>query len=672
MHDLPALVHTTLRLMSRRLIPVRRVALIVLIASALLLSPAGLRLEETLGLPLLFGLRGERAPPPAVALVALDEASVVELGLPDLDQIDRWPRSVHAQLIRRLHRAGVAVIALDLAFLAPGEPAADADLAAALRESGNVTLLKLLERIRTQSGGAVWQSEPLPLFAEQAAAVNVFTLPDNAIKHYAWLFPRTPEGSEASMPLVALQLYHADARATLLAMLRDAGELPLAQLLDAEMRPAPFAARARDALRADRNLMHALSARCESWPDRTAAAHLRVLLRAWQTPDPAYIDFYGPQRTLHTVSLHDALHDDNTMAALRGRAVFVGLSERHQKQRDYFFTAYPVGSGSRVSGVEIAATLFANLLEDRILHAPPLWVQLTILWLWGGVLLFAARRVSAAHWLLIALALAAIYSACALALFAVASLWLPLIVPLLLTAAFALLAIWHYYRRSHLGERAAKAALSLYVPDDIAATIGYHRERLLTQRREFDAVCLLTDIVGFTALSEQRDAGYMHELMNRYYGEIVGEVERRGGMVANIVGDGLLALWPIAPDNERDAVQRACETALAIVATSDNLTAQLGEPLTTCVGLHSGPLSLGHLGAGKHFEYAPVGDTINTTARIEACTRQLACRILLSDSVRPWIGGRVVRTRGAFALKGKHDALVLHELLTSTIETPGE
>jgi adenylate cyclase len=651
----------------RRLIPVRRVALIVLAASALLLSPAGLQLEETLGLPLLFSLRGERTPPPAVALVALDEASAVALDLPDLDQIDRWPRRVHAQLIRRLHRAGAAVVALDIAFLAPGDPAADADLAAALREAGNVTLLKLLERINAPPAGALWQSEPLPLVAEHAAAVNVFTLPDRAIKRYAWLFPRTPAGIEASMPLVALQLYHADARATLLEMLRERGEQQLAQALDAETQPARFAARVRDALLNDADLAYALMSRCDDWPDRSAAQRLRILLRAWQTPDPVYIDFYGPQRAIHTVSLHDALRNDEALSALRDKVVFVGVSERHQKQRDYFFTAYP-GGGSRVSGVEIAATLFANLLEGRTLHTPPPWLQLIGLWLWGGALLFAAHRVSASRWLLITLALATAYGVFALAIFALTSLWLPLIVPLLLTAAFALLAIWHFYLRSHQGERAAKTALSLYVPDDIAATIGYHRERLLSQRREFDAVCLLTDIVGFTALSEQREAGYMHELMNRYYTEIVAEVERRGGVVANIVGDGLLALWPIGANGERDAVQRACETALAIVATSDRLSAQLAEPLTTCVGLHAGPLSLGHLGAGKHFEYAPVGDTINTTARIEACTRQLECRILLSDCVRPWIGERVVRTRGEFALKGKHDALILHELVTDTIK----
>jgi adenylate cyclase len=170
----------------------------------------------------------------------------------------------------------------------------------------------------------------------------------------------------------------------------------------------------------------------------------------------------------------------------------------------------------------------------------------------------------------------------------------------------------------------------------------------------------------------------MHELMNRYYREIVDVVECHGGVVANIVGDGLLALWPIsdlgsANSNiaEDKPAARACRAALAIVVASDRMSTTLGESLETCVGIHCGALSLGNLGAGQHLEYAPVGDTINTTSRVEAYNRQLRTRILLTEPVHHWLMQcRPVpfslRGHGRAMLKGKREPLGLYELIADT------
>jgi adenylate cyclase len=169
----------------------------------------------------------------------------------------------------------------------------------------------------------------------------------------------------------------------------------------------------------------------------------------------------------------------------------------------------------------------------------------------------------------------------------------------------------------------------------------------------------------------------MHELMNRYYREIVAEVERQGGVVANIVGDGLLALWPVSDaqpvngasiNNEDKPAERACRAAIAIVEVSDRMSTTLGEPMQTCVGIHCGAVSLGNLGAGQHLEYAPVGDTINTTSRVEAYNRQLSTRILLTEPVRRWLEQYLpipfaLRSHGNAVLKGKREPLGLYELV---------
>lgn len=659
----------------RELMPLKSAIAVLCVAAALLLSPIGLQLEENFGLPLLFALRGERPSPNTVAIVALDEESSATLSLPDLDQLERWPRSVYTKLIRILADKGVAVIAMDIAFLAPSDPAEDAELADAMRAAGNVAILKMLDRVNTESAAGVtaeWQLSPLKLFTDNAAAVGAFTLPDHAIKKYTTLFPKTPEGTEAAMPLLALQMYYDEERALLPTLLNQIGESALAQRLNEERNPALFAAHMRSALLQQSSLINELHEAAANSLDAAKQQHMHTLLNAYQVPNPIYLNFYGPQRTIHTLSLSDILRnpDSPEVIALRGQAIFIGLSERLHKQRDYFFTAYSSNHENRISGVEVAATLFANLHENKILHAAPTWLQLTLLFGWGALLLIAARRMVAPQWLLLTAALTIAYAFFALWLFTHRALWLPICIPLAIaTPALALLVIWYYYRDMARSERAVTEALSLYVPADIVATVRKNRDQLLDEHRQIEAFCLLTDIVGFTTLSEQHSPAYMHDLMNRYYSEIVAAVEREGGIVANIVGDGLLALWPnsdsseiICADNKQLA-SRVCKTALNIVAASDLMSNTMGVPLTTCVGIHFGPLSLGHLGAGQHFEYAPVGDTINTTARVESSNRQLNSRILISENVYERIENFTVRSHGKVALKGKREAIALYELM---------
>jgi len=656
-----------------------RSAVIVLLAiTSLLLSPLGVQLEENVGLPLMFGWRGERPPPPSVALVAFDEESSTALSLPDLDQLDRWPRSIYTQLIKTLTEKGASVIVMDIALLEHRDSAEDAALAQAMRDAGNVVVLKMLDRrtVDAQSSVAVeWELQPLAMFSDSAVAVGVFTLPDQSLKKYTTLFPRTPSGIEAALPLIALQIYYRDARVALPVVLRKMGREQLAQQLDAESREALFAAKVRAELIEQPRLAEQVEVAAAQWFDKKTVQHLHILLGAYNVRDPVYLNFYGPQRTLTTVSLSDVLlHPDSAaVTALHGKVIFFGLSERFHKQRDYFFTSYSTDRDGRISGVEVGATLFANLQQNAVLRAMSSWQQALLLLVWGGLLALATHRLAPSYWLLLMFSTAAGYALLAAELFANHDLWLPIFIPLAVAMpAVTLLALWHYYRYSFAAEREATAVLSLYVPADIAASAGRNRQQLLSEYRQIEAVCLLTDIMGFTTLSEQRAPAYMHELMNRYYREIVDEVERHGGVVANIVGDGLLALWPI-PDRQlvidEPAVQ-ACRAALAIVAASDRMSTTLGESLETCVGIHCGAVSLGNLGAGQHLEYAPVGDTINTTSRVEAYNRQLRTRILLTEPVHQWLLRYLpipflLRNHGDAILKGKRDSLGLYELIES-------
>lgn len=109
---------------------------------------------------------GSRPPADDIVIVAIDEQSLRELG--------RWPwsRRIHADLVRKLTVAGARAIALDIVFAEPSanDPAADADLAAALTESGHVVLPVLNEQ--TQLDGQLLETLPIPILATAASGLG--------------------------------------------------------------------------------------------------------------------------------------------------------------------------------------------------------------------------------------------------------------------------------------------------------------------------------------------------------------------------------------------------------------------------------------------------------------------------------------------------------------------
>lgn len=113
------------------------VALIGVIAS---MTSLGMALDEELGLYWLFTLRGERPAPQDVVIITTDRKSAFDLGVPQ--ETWKWPRALHAQLVKELTNRGATAIAFDLFFKEAGVTEEDAQFAEAMRNSGKVVLIE--------------------------------------------------------------------------------------------------------------------------------------------------------------------------------------------------------------------------------------------------------------------------------------------------------------------------------------------------------------------------------------------------------------------------------------------------------------------------------------------------------------------------------------------------
>ena len=369
------------------------------ISAAFALSPAGIALEEGLGLPLLFAIRGRVPPPPDVAVVAINQRAAEALDLPP--QPRNWPRSVHGELIDTLVAHGASAIVFDLRFekrrdARDGSDGSDGSdnsgedeaFAAAVERANRVVLLehmdKRLELFAIDEGGATATAEadramrPVEPLAQAATVVAPFLLRKTAgnVNQFWAFWPG--DGPVATVPTAALWLHalRTDRNAVRPIQALVAGEqrrLPAAAGGDGAIPVREMLRRARQGLAGRSDIVAALEAGGDAAKRPPASILTRRLAALFAGPDMRYLNFYGPSGTIPVIG-YDVLiaaARAGMPAAIRldGRCVFVGVADyTTPTQDDGFATVFTGADGIDLSGVEIAATAFANLLTDSLLR----------------------------------------------------------------------------------------------------------------------------------------------------------------------------------------------------------------------------------------------------------------------------------------------------------------
>lgn len=658
-----------------------------LLGLAVGLLPVMLGLEENLGLGMLFRLRGEKRPPPEIVMVRIDAAAAERLGLPHAPE--RWPRSLHARLVDTLAAAGAAVIAFDMVFDTPREPGDDRAFADAIRRAGNVVLVDYIRGRNvpaTRNGPGMPQSTlhieqlipPLPIFERAAVASGPFPLPKIPVQVYQYWTFKAGAAEVPTLPAVMLQLFALDvydAWRRLLESVRPdlAVRLPAdREAIFASLGLKAFMHTQREVFMDHPRLAAALleKLRRTSATDASAATRrlLKALIRMYQKPHSRYLNFYGPPGAIPAVSyarVLDAMADgDHAQLDVRGKVVLIGLAEyTRMEQEDGYYTVFSQANGLNISGVEIAATAFANLLDDTPVQPPNDVLYLLVIVVWGLVLGFVfwllPTTVAAAG----VLVLAGLYCGVASALFASQGTWYPLVVPLgVQVPVVGVCALVWKYIESTRERQNIKEAFGYYVPDQmvqqLAKSVGS-----ITSNRLVYGTCLFTDAEQYTVLAERMTPHELGDFINAYYASLFEPVRRYGGMVSDVIGDAMLSLWT-TDQPDRRVRERACLAALDIAAASERFKQESGTAwLPTRIGLHAGQMLLGNVGALNHYEYRAVGDIVNTASRVEDLNKRLGTRILATAEVVHQLDGLLTRELGTFLLRGKSTPLVVHELL---------
>lgn len=157
------------------------------------------------------------------------------------------------------------------------------------------------------------------------------------------------------------------------------------------------------------------------------------------------------------------------------------------------------------------------------------------------------------------------------------------------------------------------------------------------------AVIWVSDLRGFTDLSDRLSGSDMLALLNAYFEVMAGAVLSQGGEVLKFIGDGLLAVFPLSAPGQATSAARAALAAARVAmagleALNSNPPGTLAatdgwQPLRAGIALHEGEVFFGNIGAPERLDFTVIGSAVNEASRVEALQKTLKRNILLTEAV---------------------------------------
>jgi adenylate cyclase len=180
------------------------------------------------------------------------------------------------------------------------------------------------------------------------------------------------------------------------------------------------------------------------------------------------------------------------------------------------------------------------------------------------------------------------------------------------------------------------------------------------------ASVLFADIRGFTPIAEVQPPEETIELLNTYYTLMFDAVAGHGGIVSQIAGDGLMAIFgaPVALQNHADAAVRAALEMIEMIDLFDVEQRAAGRPeIRIGVGIASGEMIAGYTGTNDRATYTCIGDVVNLAARLEQHTKEAKRSILIDAATRSALASTLSpEPLGAVMVRGKAHSVDVYAL----------
>ena len=326
----------------------------------------------------------------------------------------------------------------------------------------------------------------------------------------------------------------------------------------------------------------------------------------------------------------------------------------------------PIEKASMMYGVEYQANVIECLLQGNYKQEAPEYFQLGALW----IVCFAFFVFCNNRRLLFTIPALIIGEGIAVG----ASMWLfstgyithALWIPLGLLVMFVITVAGNYLRAAMEKQNVTRTFERYVAPNVVEEILKEGTESLKLGGKTVDIAVLFVDIRGFTTMSERLSPEEVVHILNQYLSMTSACVERYQGTLDKFIGDATMAFWG-APIKDDEAIYHAACTALDIVKgaeeLSEKLKKEINEEIHVGVGVHYGPAVVGNMGSERRMDYTAIGDTVNTSARLEA--NAPGSTVYVSRVVADALKGRMKcePLEKPIKLKGKADGFEILRLI---------
>jgi adenylate cyclase len=213
-------------------------------------------------------------------------------------------------------------------------------------------------------------------------------------------------------------------------------------------------------------------------------------------------------------------------------------------------------------------------------------------------------------------------------------------------------------------EEVARANYSRFLPEYVVKQMLENPDSFKLGGVSQTITILFADIRGFTRISEHAPPEKIVSLLNRYFSAMTEIIFAHGGTLDKYLGDGLMALFgaPTAtPDDASNALNAAVAMQRRLLGINRELTDEGFPEIGVGMGLHTGEVVVGYIGSDRRSEYTAIGDTVNTSSRLESNAK--GGEILISDATAKAARSRYkLKPREAIMVKNRQQPVMLWEV----------
>jgi adenylate cyclase len=263
--------------------------------------------------------------------------------------------------------------------------------------------------------------------------------------------------------------------------------------------------------------------------------------------------------------------------------------------------------------------------------------------------------------------------------------WIPFVTPLLGFMTAAAMVVPYISAQERSMRNILMKLYSRHVSKEIAESVWANRDSFLDGRRplaqKLVVTVLFTDLKGFSTISERMEPARLYVWLNGYLGAMAKIIQEHGGVLKQFTGDGILALFGVPlPHPSRDqqahdaAASVRCALAMGRKLVELNREWQSeGLPAVSMrAGIYTGEVAAGSVGSDDRFEYAVIGDVVNTASRLESYDKSFAdpdllptrCRVLVGAPTHELFDGEFLSKEiGLLEVKGKANKVAVFQIL---------